>query len=108
MPHRHELSDAEWGRIAPCGCRNAATVLASGPGDVRRAEWLRDDETLLSSWVGSSLFLLHSGSMDRVIAGGVPTPADLHVDFKRHNVAIPLSSANKVALFPMLTSVASK
>jgi sugar lactone lactonase YvrE len=73
--------------------------LTSGPGQFDGNEVLPDGRALVSSWADSSLFVLSRDSLTRVVAGALPTPADLHVDFRTMEVAIPLSSQNEVVFY---------
>lgn len=76
-----------------------AQRLTSGVGQFDGNEVLPDGRALISSWADSSLYVLSGDSLTKVIAGSLPTPADLHVDPRTMQVAIPLSSQNEVAFF---------
>src|SRR5690242_3131625 len=76
-----------------------AQRLTSGVGQFDGNEVLPDGRALVSSWADSSLFVLSGDSLTKVIAGSLPTPADLHVDPRTMEVAIPLSSQNEVVFY---------
>lgn len=80
------------------GARRVQHV-ASGAGQFDGCEWLPDGRTLVSSWADSSLYVLRGDSLAKVVAGGLPTPADLHVDLHTMRMAIPLLSQNKVMFY---------
>jgi sugar lactone lactonase YvrE len=82
--------------------------LTSGVGQFDGDEVLPDGRALVSSWADSSLFVLSGDSLTRVVAGGLPTPADLHVDLKAMRVAIPLSSQNEVLFYQMPRRLAAR
>lgn len=82
--------------------------LTSGVGQFDGDEVLPDGRALVSSWADSSLFVLSGDSLTRVISGGLPTPADLHVDMQRMRVAIPLSSQNEVLFYQMPRRLAAR
>ena len=82
--------------------------LTSGVGKFDGADVLPDGRVLVSSWADSSLFVLSGNSLTRVIAGGLPTPADLHVDVRSGLVAIPLSSQNQVMFYQMPRTLAAR
>jgi sugar lactone lactonase YvrE len=75
--------------------------LTSGVGQFDGDEMLPDGRALVSSWADSSLYLLEADSLVRVVAGGLPTPADLHADFRTMRLAIPLSSQNEVLFYQL-------
>lgn len=82
--------------------------LTSGVGQFDGAQALADGRALVSSWADSSLFVLTGDSLTRVIAGGLPTPADLHIDPHTMRVAIPLSSQNAVMFYQMPRQLAAR
>ena len=73
--------------------------LTKGVGQFDGNEVLPDGRALVSSWTDSSLYVLVGGSLRRVVAGGLPTPADLHVNPQAMTVAIPLSSQNEIVYY---------
>jgi sugar lactone lactonase YvrE len=73
--------------------------LTSGVGRFDGNEVLADGRALISSWADSSLYVLSGDSLTKVIAGSLPTPADLHVNSTTMEVAIPLSSQNEVVFY---------
>lgn len=75
------------------------TRIARGVGQFDGNQVLADGRALVSSWADSSLFVLTGSSLRRVVPGGLPTPADLHVDASTMRVAIPLSSRNVVVFY---------
>ena len=75
--------------------------LTTGVGKFDGADVLPDGRVLVSSWADSSLFVLSGSALTRVVDGGLPTPADLHVDLRSGRVAIPLSSQNEVMFYQM-------
>ena len=82
--------------------------LTSGVGRFDGDEVLPDGRVLVSSWADSSLYILSGDSLTRVVAGGLPTPADLHVDRRTMRVAIPLSTQNEVLFYQMPRRVAKR
>ena len=74
-------------------------TLAKVVGQFDGNEVLPDGRALVSSWADSSLYLLVGDSLSRVVAGGLPTPADLHVNTSTMTVAIPLSSQNEIVYY---------
>lgn len=79
---------------------NQQQVLATGKGKFDGLEILDDGSMLVSSWADSSV---HSfkGSDDRRVAIGVLTPADIGVDTRRHRIAVPSSSMDRVELWEL-------
>jgi len=75
--------------------------LTKGVGQFDGNEVLPDGRALVSSWADSSLYMLVGDSLQRVVAGGLPTPADLHVDMHTMTVAIPLSSQNEIVFYSL-------
>ena len=61
-------------------------------------EMLPDHSIMYTSWADSSIHVLN-GTMDRKIVRGVPVPADIGVDTRRHILAIPLSNLGRVQLW---------
>lgn len=83
------------------GALKPPTTVATGAGQFDGVVALPDGRALVSSWADSSLFVLDGDSLTRVVAGGLPTPADLHVDRRTNTIAIPLSSQNEVVFYTM-------
>jgi sugar lactone lactonase YvrE len=79
----------------------AVKRLTSGVGQFDGNEVLGDGRALVSSWADSSLYVLSGDSLTKVIPGSLPTPADLHVDPRSMEVAIPLSSQNEVVFYKL-------
>lgn len=96
---------------------NAITSWAPGDSSVHRVttgvgkfdgcEVLPDGRVLVSSWADSSLYVLSGDSLTRVVAGGLPTPADLHLNRRTMRVAIPLLSSNEVVFYTIGAAGAS-
>lgn len=89
------------GKAVTAWTPGARTVqhVASGVGQFDGCEWLPDGRTLVSSWADSSLYVLRGDSLTTVVAGGLPSPADLHVDLRTMRMAIPLLNANRVEFY---------
>jgi sugar lactone lactonase YvrE len=79
---------------APGG--KTTTPLGSTKGQLDGVEVLDSDRVLVTSWADSSLFVLDKAGAVTPVAGGLPSPADIGVDTKRHRVAIPLLMENRV------------
>lgn len=77
----------------------AVKHVTSGVGKFDGDEVLPDGRDIVSSWADSSVYVLTRDSLTRVIAGGLPTPADLHVDLRDMRMAVPLSSQNEVVFY---------
>lgn len=74
------------------------TPIATGPGRFDGIEALGDGRILVTSWADSSLMLLHGNSL-RAVVTNLPEPADIGIDNKRNQVAIPLSASDEVVIF---------
>jgi len=72
----------------------------SGGGQLDGVEVLNDGAILFSSWADSSIHLLANGR-DRPIIREVPVPADIGIDTKRNNLAIPLSMTGHVQIWSL-------
>ncbi|HKH92760.1 MAG TPA: SMP-30/gluconolactonase/LRE family protein [Gemmatimonadaceae bacterium] len=72
----------------------------SGGGQLDGVEVLNDGAVLFSSWADSSIHLLANGR-DRPIIREVAVPADIGVDTKRNNLAIPLSMLGHVQVWSL-------
>ena len=73
--------------------------ITSGIGKFDGNAVLADGRALVSSWADSSLYVMSRDSLTKVVAGSLPTPADLHVNSRSMEVAIPLSSQNEVVFY---------
>lgn len=73
--------------------------VVNGIGQFDGDDILPDGRDIVSSWADSSIHVLRRDSLTRVIAGGLPTPADLHVDRRDMRMAVPLSSQNEVVFY---------
>lgn len=82
--------------------------LTTGVGQFDGVQLLPDGRALVSSWADSSLFILSGSVLTRVVAGGLPTPADLHLDRGANRVAIPLSSQNEVVFYQLPPRLAAR
>jgi hypothetical protein len=71
-----------------------STVLTQLDG----VEMLPDGAIMFTSWADSSIHVLKDAT-DRKIIRGVPVPADIGVDTRRHHLAIPLSMLGRVQLW---------
>lgn len=74
------------------------TPIATGPGRFDGIEALGDGRILVTSWNDSSLMVLRGDSLRAVITN-LPEPADIGIDNKRQQVAIPLLATNEVVIF---------
>ena len=72
----------------------------AGGGQLDGVEVLNDGAVLFSSWSDSSIHLLANGR-DRPIIREVAVPADIGVDTKRNNLAIPLSMLGHVQVWSL-------
>jgi putative membrane protein len=86
--------------------RNAARVVGSGPGKWDGIEVLGDGRTLITSWADSTLYLLTGTQLTPAVLD-LPEPADIGVDTRRHRVAIPVSSENRVELWNIPAAAAA-
>jgi sugar lactone lactonase YvrE len=75
-----------------------AQAVAQGPGRFDGVVSLQGGRALVSSWADSSVYLLHGDSLARTISG-LPQPADIGMDPRRHRLGIPVSSENRVELW---------
>jgi len=73
----------------------AVDSIGAGPGSHDGVVILGDGRILVSSWADSTVFAAAGG---RVVTG-MDSPADIGLDAGRGQIAIPLFSANKVALW---------
>ncbi|MBW3629525.1 MAG: hypothetical protein KY464_09525 [Gemmatimonadetes bacterium] len=73
-------------------------VLAEGPGSYDGVEVLADGRLLVSSWADSTVHEVIESEM-RPLIRGVNSPADIGVDTRRGNVAIPLFLENRMEIW---------
>jgi len=73
------------------------TTLASGPGQFDGVE-VAGNAIWVSSWADSSIYRYVDGQGTNAIKG-VPSPADIGYDAKRHRVLIPIFMANRVEIW---------
>jgi sugar lactone lactonase YvrE len=76
----------------------AAATLVTGPGQYDGVEILGDGRILVTSWADSTVNVIQSGAMSKLVTGE-GSPADIGVDTKRMVVAIPRLSDNKVEYY---------
>lgn len=76
------------------GSRSLAS-LGTAAGQLDGVEVLDSARLLITSWTDSSLFVLQDGK-STTVSGGLPSPADIGIDTRRHRVAIPLLMENRV------------
>ena len=75
----------------------APTTLATGPGQFDGVE-VAGNAIWVSSWADSSVYRYSDGQGTNVIKG-VPSPADIGYDAKRHRVLIPIFMGNTVEIW---------
>jgi sugar lactone lactonase YvrE len=88
------------GRIFAIPREGKATVVREGSGRLDGLEALPNGSMLFTSWADSSLHLLENGT-DRKLLRQLPEAADIGVDTKRRQVAIPLSVLGRVQLWSL-------
>ena len=79
---------------------DAATSIATGPGQFDGIVALTDGRILASSWADSSVHVFANDVMRRAI-GGVNAPADIGWDAQRNRVLIPMFSDNRVEVWEL-------
>lgn len=72
--------------------------LGAGAGD--GLEVLADGRALYTSWADSSLSVFANG-VSSTLLKGLPSPADIGYDAKRHRVAVPLFNDGKVRFYTL-------
>jgi sugar lactone lactonase YvrE len=80
--------------------QSAPATLTSGPGQYDGIEVLSDGAVLVSSWADSSVNVIRSGKLSRLV-GNVSAPADIGVDTKRNVLAIPRFNDGKVEYYKL-------
>ncbi len=78
----------------------APTVIARGPGAWDGVEVLADGRIIASSWADSTVDVVASGKVARLISG-VPSPADIGLDTKRNRVLIPILQQDRVEVWQL-------
>jgi sugar lactone lactonase YvrE len=78
----------------------APTVIARGPGAWDGVEVLADGRIIASSWADSTVDVVASGKVARLISG-VPSPADIGLDTKRNRVLIPIFQQDRVEVWQL-------
>ena len=79
---------------------DSARVIREGLGRLDGLEMLADGSLVFTCWADSSIHLLKDGT-DRKIIREVPEPADLGLDTRRNQLAIPLSVLGRVQLWSL-------
>lgn len=77
-----------------------ADSVGFGAGGADGLELLADGRALYTSWADSSLSVFANGTSTTLMKG-LPDPADIGYDPKRHRVAVPLFNAGKVVFVSM-------
>jgi sugar lactone lactonase YvrE len=77
-----------------------ATVIRQGSGRLDGLEVLPNGSVLFTSWADSSLHLLESGT-DRRLVRQLPEAADIGIDTRRNQVAVPLSVLGRVQIWSL-------
>jgi hypothetical protein len=72
--------------------------VGAGAGD--GLELLADGRALYTSWADSSLSVFANGTSSTLLKG-LPSPADIGYDPKRHRVAVPLFNDGKVVFIAL-------
>jgi sugar lactone lactonase YvrE len=75
----------------------APAVIATGPGGFDGVE-MAGGMIYVSSWTDSTVSMYESGHEVRVISG-VPSPADIGFDAKRHRILVPIFTGNRVEIW---------
>lgn len=77
-----------------------AKVIREGSGRLDGVEVLRNGALIFTSWADSSIHLLEGGT-DRRIIRQVPEAADIGIDTRRNQLAIPLSVLGRVQIWSL-------
>jgi sugar lactone lactonase YvrE len=77
----------------------AASSVATGPGEFDGIEVLADGRVLVSSWADSTVHVIDTSGTVRPLVTGVPAPADIGFDTRRNRVAVPLFMDDRVELW---------
>ncbi|MDQ6828591.1 MAG: SMP-30/gluconolactonase/LRE family protein [Gemmatimonadota bacterium] len=77
---------------------DSAHVIREGAGRLDGVEVLANGALIFTSWADSSIHLLDHGT-DRKLIRQVPEAADIGIDTKRHQLAIPLSVLGRVQIW---------
>ena len=78
----------------------APAEMVTGAGQFDGVEVLDGGRVLVSSWADSSVTLFEGNSATKV-ATGVPSPADIGIDSKRHKLLVPIFTGDSVQVFDM-------
>jgi sugar lactone lactonase YvrE len=100
-PKRHELVLAPFGGTAVQRWKPGAsqpTDVAPGKGKFDGVEIERDGTIYITSWNDSSVSVLAGSTLERRISG-LPAPADVSYDSRRHRVGIVSLMANRFELW---------
>lgn len=79
---------------------SSASVIRQGPGRLDGLEVLRDGSILFTSWADSSIHLLKHGT-DQKLVREVPEAADIGIDTRRNQIAIPLGVLGRVQIWSL-------
>ena len=74
-------------------------VIATGPGGFDGVE-LADGRLYVSSWNDSTVSTYESGHQVKVLTG-LPSPADIGIDRKRHRILVPIFTQNRVEVWQL-------
>ena len=88
------------GRIHALGTDGSARVIREGSGRLDGLETLRDGSLVFTSWADSSLHRL-AGTRDEVLLREIPEGADLGLDTRRQQIAVPLSVLGRVQIWSL-------
>lgn len=77
-----------------------ADSIGSGAGAGDGLEFLADGRAVYTSWADSSLSVFVNGASTALLKG-LPSPADIGYDTKRHRVAVPLFNDGKVVFIAL-------
>ncbi len=82
---------------------SSADSIASGPGGYDGVVGLSDGRVLVTSWNDSTVHAYRNGVLTPLVRN-LPSPADLGVDTKLGNIAIPLFEAGRVEVWNVMPS----
>jgi hypothetical protein len=78
----------------------SADVIREGSGRLDGVEVLRDGGVVFTSWVDSAVHLLRDGKDQRLLRE-IPEGADIGVDTRRNQLAVPLSVLGRVQIWSL-------
>jgi sugar lactone lactonase YvrE len=76
----------------------SAAEMVTGAGQYDGVEVLAGGGVLASSWADSAV-TLYQGNNATKVATGVPSPADIGIDTKRHRLLVPIFTGDRVEVF---------